>query len=218
MHLSKLVVAAKWSQRPLKLDLNIWSSTCSPSSLISISISIAWFNIFSPPTWCGLTCLLIVHEHYRWILVLGQQFHCFSHHHHHNQCHLHLRQILKQIYKPSKKKRQQLQLMILWENFSSTYTQGRSLILYCLLFWTLKTMSALSVKELEYSEKCLCMIGCFNFLFVCVILGFCVNFALVCAYVYILHNQFFWSIEMIKHDIVEKVVDDDNDYMWIMVE
>ena len=57
------------------------------------------------------------------------------------------------------------------------------------------------------------MIGRVNFLSVCINLGFYVNFALACAYVYILHNQFFWSIEMIKHDIVEKIVDDDNDYV-----
>ena len=58
----------------------------------------------------------------------------------------------------------------------------------------------------------------YDYLFVCIILGFYVNFSLVCAYVYILHNKFFWSIEMIKHDITEKVIDDENDCMWIMVE
>ena len=44
------------------------------------------------------------------------------------------------------------------------------------------------------------------------------NFALVCACVDILHNQFSWLIEnwlidMIKDDVVEKVVYEENDYV-----
>ena len=53
--------------------------------------------------------------------------------------------------------------------------------------------------------------GSYNFVFVYLVLGCLLNFALVCAYVYVLHDQFFWSIDMIKHDITEKVVDDEND-------
>ena len=46
----------------------------------------------------------------------------------------------------------------------------------------------------------------------------CFMFSLVCACVNMLHNQFSWLIEIMKHDMAEKVVDNEKDCVWIMVE
>ena len=72
-------------------------------------------------------------------------------------------------------------------------------------------MSSLSVGGVIMSLHDLCFVCLFNFRMLW-------NFALVCACVDILHNQFSWLIEnwlidMIKDDVVEKVVYEENDYV-----
>ena len=79
--------------------------------------------------WLMTLCMLI--------LVDGQVCLCFSHLNHHSPYHHHLFHLLTLMptSKLSAKRRKPLQLMILWEIYSSTYTQGRSLHLFLVLYF-----------------------------------------------------------------------------------